>query len=1115
MSIDQLTPPENLFEQRGPNVFEKVLRFSIQHRYLVLLFTVGIGVIGAFSLKSLPIDAVPDITNKQVQINTLAPALGPSEIEMQVTFPVETALAGIAGLDYTRSLSRNGFSQVSAVFEESVDIYWARQQVAERLAAVAEDMPMGANPQMGPLATGLGEVYSFAVEFTEHDSTPSNAGEPGWQPDGSYLTPEGELLRSDLEKAAYLRTIMEWIVVPQLSLVKGIASVDVIGGYEKQYHVQPDPVLLMQHSLTFHDVVDALEQNNVSTGAGFIEHKGNQYIVKADSRVSSIEEIGAIKVGDHAGTPIFIRDIANVLIGEELRTGAASENGHEVVIGTTLMIPGDNSRTVSIAVAEKMDEVRKSLPSGVQARELINRSELVNATIKTVVKNLSEGALLVIVVLFLMLGNFRAACITALAIPLSMLMAGFGMVQAGISGNLMSLGAIDFGIIVDGAVVIVENSIRRLAEAQHRKGGLLSLRERLHEVYYSAREMVKPSVFGQIIIAIVYVPILALTGTEGKMFHPMALTVVFALAGAFILSLTFVPAAVAVFVTGRVKEQENIIVRKSKAIYAPVLEWAIRFRLVVIGGATASFLGAVLLFSQLGTAFIPTLDEGNLAFQSLRMPSTSLSQSMAMQFEVEKAIAALPEVELIFSKTGTTEVAFDPMPPSISDGFIILTPRNTWEDPALTRVELFEKIENATANLPGQIYEGSQPIQLRFNELLSGIRGDLAVKVFGDDYDIMVRTAAEISKVIEQIPGAADVKVEQTEGLPFMNVNVDREAAARYGLSMSDVQEVVAVAVGGREAGLVFEGDRRFPLIVRLPDSIREDISTLEELPIPLPAVEEVEEGHSISLGGGNQSTIPPFVPLRSIASITVEEGPNQVSRENGKRRVTVSANVRGRDLGSFVEDVQRRVASDIVLPPGTWLDYGGAFENLLRARERLSVVVPVCFFLIFLLLFTTFNSVRYALLVFSGVPLGLTGGVLALWLRGIEFSISAAVGFIALSGVAVLNGLVMVSYINQLRAEGVPLDEAIRRGAITRLRPVLMTALVASLGFLPMALSTSAGAEVQRPLATVVIGGLVSATILTLIVLPALYRLWHRKEEDILHREDPEHLATVEPSVD
>lgn len=1097
------TDPKNHdpFVSSGPSLFERILRFSIQHRFLVLLLTMGAAIAGAFSLQRLPIDAVPDITNKQVQINTLAPALGPTEMEKQVTFPVETALAGIPGLEYTRSLSRNGFSQVTAVFAESTDIYWARQQVAERLQGVREDLPPGADPQMGPTATGLGEVYTFALEFDSQDS--------------DFKTPEGQILRTELDKASYLRTLMEWVVVPQLVRVKGIASVDVIGGYEKQFHVQPDPQKLVSYGLSFHEVIEALEKNNVSTGAGFVQHKGNAYIVKTDSRVRTMDEIGAIMVGGHEGTPIFIRDVADVVLGEEMRTGGASENGHEVVVGTTLMLPGENSRTVAAAVDSKMTEVRRSLPEGVRARTLLNRQNLVDSTIHTVAKNLVEGALLVIVVLFLMLGNFRAALLTALAIPLSMLLASIGMVQAGISGNLMSLGAIDFGIIVDGAVIIVENCLRHLAEEQTRLGRTLTLKERLRTVFHAAKEVRQATQFGEAIIILVYLPVLALTGVEGKMFHPMALTVIFALVAAFVLSLTFIPAAVALFVTGRVTEKENFIVRAAKAAYAPILAWSVRLRVLVVGGAVAAFAASVLLFANLGQEFIPTLNEGNLAYQSLRMPSTSLQQSLAMQFEVEKAIGKMPEVDLMFSKTGTTEVAFDPMPPSISDGFIILKPRDQWPDPTLSRQELVEKVEAATAHLPGQLYEASQPIQLRFNELLAGVRGDLAIKVYGDEFETMVPVANKIAKALGEVNGSADIKVEQTEGLPVMTVEIDREAAARFGLSVGEVQDVIAIAIGGREAGLVFEGDRRFPLIVRLPDAIRQDFDALENIPVPIPQHEDGEGGTQVaSLEPSGLLDAPSFVPLGSIAKITITEGPNQISRENGKRRVTVTANVRGRDLGGFVAEVQRKIAADVKLAPGTWLEYGGSFKNLQAARERLSIVVPICFFVIFLLLFSTFNSAKYAALVFSGVPLGLTGGVFALWLRGIDFSISAAVGFIALSGVAVLNGLVMVSYINHLRKEGMGLDEAIQQGAMTRLRPVLMTALVASLGFVPMALSTGNGAEVQRPLATVVIGGIISSTLLTLVVLPALYRMWHRKDDKLTDDEDEDHLVHADPNV-
>ena len=1071
------------FSSSGPNIFERILAFSIKHRFLVILLVLGVSVIGAFSLRKLPIDAVPDITNKQIQINTLAGSLSPFEMETQVTFLVETALAGIPNLEYTRSLTRNGFSQVTAVFSESTDIFWARQQVAERIQSIVGELPDGADPQMGPISTGLGEVYTFILELESADE--------------EFTTPEGETLRTELQKASYLRTLMEWVVVPQLVRVKGIASVDVIGGYEKQFHVQPDPQKLIAYGLSFHDVIESLEANNVSTGAGTLQNKGNAFVVKTDSRVRSTSEIESVMVGQHQGTPIFIGDVADVVLGEEMRTGGGSENGHEVVIGTTMMLPGENSRTVAAAVDAKIQEIRRSLPPGVKARTVLNRQQLVDSTIETVVRNLAEGAMLVIVVLFVMLGNFRAALITALAIPLSMLLASIGMLKAGISGNLMSLGALDFGIIVDGAVIIVENCLRVLAEKQHQVGRMLTLRERLHEVFVATKQMVQPSVFGQIIIVIVYIPILTLSGVEGKMFDPMALTVIFALAGAFILSLTFVPAAVAIFITGRVTEKENAIVRVARRVYAPLLDWSLRTRMFVVTGALALMVGSVFIFRSLGQEFIPTLNEGNLALQSLRVPSTSLQQSLAMQFEVERAISKLPEVELMFSKTGTTEVAFDPMPPSISDGFVILKPRKEWPDSSLTKEQLFEKLEGATKHLPGQLYETSQPIQLRFNELLAGVRGDLAVKVYGDDFESMTPVANKVAAVIGRIDGAADVKVEQTEGLPVMNIEIDRATAARYGLSVNDVQDVIAIAIGGREAGLVFEGDRRFPLIVRLPEKIRRDFSALENIPIPIPVDGDESSVELASLHAQEFIVQPPlFIPLGTLAKIKMEEGPNQISRENGKRRVTVTANVRNRDLGGFVAEVQKAIDAEVKLEPGTWLEYGGSFKNLVAARDRLIIVVPLCFFVIFLLLFSAFDSAKHAALVFSGVPLGLTGGVIALWLRGIDFSISAAVGFIALSGVAVLNGLVMVTYINQLRKAGRSLDEAIREGAMTRLRPVLMTALVASLGFIPMALSTGNGAEVQRPLATVVIGGLVSSTLLTLVVLPALYRLWHRQEE-------------------
>ncbi len=881
------------------------------------------------------------------------------------------------------------------------------------------------------------------------------------------------------------------MISPQLRTVKGVAGVDSIGGWEKQFHVQPNPMELMRFGLTFHDVIEALEQNNVSTGAGFIERNGESMVVRTDARVRSMSDIRRIVVGSSNGTPVMIDDVAEVLIGKELRTGAGSQAGSEAVIGTVLMLIGENSRTVSQAVDERMNHVRRSLPPGVVANTVLIRTTLVDATIKTMEKNLFEGALLVIVVLFLMLGNVRAAIITALAIPLSMLMASVGMVQSKISGNLMSLGAIDFGIIVDGSVIIVENCLRQLAERQHALGRKLTLKERLRVVFAATKEVRQATMFGEAIIITVYIPILALTGVEGKMFHPMAWTVILALSSALILSLTFIPAAIAVFITGKVTEKDGIIIRFSKAVYQPALNAALKLRWFVIADATAAFLGALALFSTMGQEFIPVLNEGNIAMHAMRIPSTSLSQSKEMQRQVELTIRTMPEVAYVYSKTGTAEVASDPMPPNVSDTFIIMKPQNEWPNPSNSIEDVRLRIEEAVTQIPGNNYEFLQPIQMRFNELIAGVRSDLAIKLYGDDFDVMLPAANEIARVLQSIEGNADVKVEQTEGLPVMNIKLNRDAVSRYGFTMKNVQEVISIAIGGREAGLVFEGDRRYNLVVRLPESIRSDIGAIEALPVPLPIVGTTESGAA------------PYVPLGSLATIRIEEGMNQISRENGKRRIVIQANVRGRDLGSFVAEARNTIEQQVQIPAGSWTEFGGTFENLQSAQQKLMIVVPVCFFLIFLLLFSTFNSVKYALLVFTGVPLGLTGGVVALYLRGMDFSISAAVGFIALSGVAVLNGLVLVSYINQLRREGHPLDDAIRKGALTRLRPVLMTALVASLGFLPMALSTSAGAEVQRPLATVVIGGLVSATLLTLLVLPALYRVWHRKEEGEVSKTD------------
>lgn len=1053
-------------------MIEAIIDFAIRRRWVVVILGAIAAGIGVYALTKLPIDAVPDITNKQVQINTIAPALSPTEIEKQVTFPIETALAGAPGLESTRSLSRNGFSQVTAVFTERTDIYFARQQVGERLTEIRDSLPQGIEPRIGPISTGLGEIYMWTVHFS--DKLAQRDGEPGLQRDGRFLTPEGQMLESGVEKNAYLRTVQDWIIRPQIKQITGVAGVDAIGGYLKQYQVNPDAAKLIALGLTFTDVAKAIEVNNVSRGARYIERNGEGIVVRSGGRLENIEELGTVVVTTRGGVPVRVRDLAEVSIGGETRTGSASANGREVVVGTALMLIGANSRTVSAVVDAKLRAIAPTLPTGVEVTTVLNRTQLVDATIETVAKNLGEGALLVIAVLFLLLGNFRAAAITALVIPLSMLMTAIGMWQGRISANLMSLGALDFGLIVDGAVIITENSLRHLAEKQRELGRLLTREERLATVRASTVEMVKPSLYGQAIILLVYVPLLSFTGIEGKMFEPMALTVILALGAAFVLSLTLVPALIAISLSGRVQEGENRIVSAAKRAYRPLLRFAMILPLPVISAAIVLFAVALFGFARLGQEFIPSLDEKNIAMHAIRIPSAGLTQSQAMQLAVERTVSRFPQVAFVFSKTGTAEIASDPMPPNASDTFIILKPQETWPDPVLTKEELIEKLSKAVNLLPGNAYEFTQPIQMRFNELLAGVRGDIAVKIFGDEFEPMLRAAHEVAANLRAVPGATDVKVEQTGGLPVLEIKVDKAAIARRGLSVSAVQNVIGAAVGGQEAGVIFEGDRSFEIIVRLPESVRADLEALGNLPVALPKE--------------TPNTPVQSVPLNRVAKFSFAEGPNQISRENGKRRVVVTANVRGRDLGSVVEEAQQRVARSVKLPAGYWITWGGQSENLAAARQRLAIVVPACFVMVFLLLLSAMGSVRDALLVFSAVPLALTGGILALWLRGMPFSISAAVGFIALSGVAVLNGLVMLSFIRQLRESGMPLARAVEEGALTRFRPVIMTALVASLGFLPMAFATGTGAEVQKPLATVVIGGLISAALLTLAVLPALY---------------------------
>jgi len=1050
-------------------MLERLIRFSIRHRWLMLVLTTALIALGIWSYRHLPIDATPDITNVQVQINTQAAGYSPLESEQRVTFPIETAMAGLPKLDYTRSLSRYGLSQVTVVFKDGTDLYFARQQVAERLQQIASQLPEGLDPEMGPISTGLGEIFMYTVE----------AEEDARKPDGTPYT------------ATDLRTLQDWVIRPQLRTVPGVTEVNTIGGYERQIHITPDPAQLVALGFTLHDVEQAIARNNQNVGAGYIERNGQQFLVRVPGQLADLEAIRNIVLDRREGVPIRVRDVATVGEGKELRTGAATQNGHEVVIGTTFMLFGANSRDVSRAAAAKLEVANASLPAGVHAKAVYDRTALVDRTIHTVSKNLVEGAVLVIVVLFLLLGNVRAALITAAVIPLAMLFTITGMVRGGVSGNLMSLGALDFGLIVDGAVIIIENCLRRFGEAQHVLGRGLNDEERFDLTASSTAEVIRPSLFGLGIIAAVYVPIFALTGVEGKMFHPMAITVVLALTGAMLLSLTFVPAAMATFLRGRVAEHDNWLMRWSRTRYTPVLEWALRHRKAILAGAGVLVIACGLLATRLGSEFVPSLDEGDITLQPMRIPGTSLEQSVTMQKTLEERLQRFPEVANVFSKIGTAEVATDPMPPSMADTFLMLKPREQWPDPRKPKTELIEELETAAREIPGSNYEFTQPIQMRTNELISGVRADVAVKVYGDDLAQLERLAVRIERVIGRVQGAADVKAEQVTGLPLLTVTPDPGALARYGLNPGDVQDTVATAIGGEVAGQLFEGDRRFDLVVRLPESLRQDPSVLADLPIPLPGTANADESsRTASWRGGSPRT----VPLREVAQVQVQRGPNQINRESGKRRIVITANVRERDLGSFVSELRIRIGQDVKLPEGYWIDYGGTFEQLISASQRLAVVVPVTLAIIFALLFWAFGSAKDAAIVFSGVPLALTGGVVALALRGIPLSISAGVGFIALSGVAVLNGLVMIAFIRKLREQGDPLDDAVKDGALGRLRPVLMTALVASLGFLPMALNVGAGSEVQRPLATVVIGGIVSSTFLTLLVLPALYRWLHRQ---------------------
>lgn len=1045
-------------------MLNQLIAFAVQRRWLVLALTLLIAGFGLYNASKLPIDAVPDITNIQIQINTEADGYSPLEVEQRITYLVENAMSGIPNLDYTRSLSRYGLSQVTVIFNEGTDIYWARQQVSERIQTVQDDLPSGLIPQMGPIASGLGEVFTYVVSADPSAKTAS----------GKAYTAED------------LRTVQDWIVRPQLVKVPGITEINSIGGFERQYQVAPIPGKMLAYKITIKEIIDALERNNQNAGAGYIERYGEQWLIRSPGQLADIPDIENLVVVKRDDAPVRIKDVAEVGFGKELRTGAATFNGQEAVLGTAFMLLGENSRTVSKAVAAELEKISLSLPEGVTAQPLYNRTTLVDKTLSTVKNNLLEGALLVIVVLFLLLGNIRAALIAALVIPLSMLFAISGMAMNKVSGNLMSLGAIDFGIIVDGAVIVVENALRRLHLAHEKSQSPLSLQQRLQVVIESTKEVIQPAVFGVLIIMLVFLPIFALSGVEGKMFHPMAFTLIAALLGALIFSITFVPAAIALFVTGPVQEKESGFMAKLKRGYQSILDLAMSKSVPLLFAAVCLVLLSAWQATRLGSEFLPQLDEHDIALHALRIPGTSLEQSVEMQNILEQEIKRLPEVAHVFSKIGTPEVATDPMPPNVADTFVILKEQNEWPDPEKTKDEFLSDLRETAEAVPGNNYEFTQPIEMRFNELIAGVRSDVAVRIYGDDLNVLAEYAERAEALLKTIEGARDVRMEQAKGLPMISVIPQRDHLALLGLTVADVQETLQTAVSGIETGLIYEGDKRFKLIVRMKDEHRKDAKALAQVPVMLP----------LSVIGSDMELR--YVPLGEIATIEQIQGPNQINRQFGKRNIVVTANVEDRDLGNFIADTQNVMNDDLGLPAGYWLEYGGTFEQLQSASQRLSMVVPLTLLLILGMLYSAFNSIKDALMVFSAVPLALTGGIIALTIRDMPLSISAAVGFIALSGVAVLNGVVMLSFITKLREQGLELAQAIKQGATQRLRPVIMTALVASLGFIPMALNTGTGAEVQRPLATVVIGGIISSTLLTLVVLPALYSLANKPRSKI-----------------
>ena len=1039
-----------------------ILRVAIKRNILIMVLVLGVSVLGLWNFTKLPIDAVPDITNVQVMINTDAPGYTPLEVEQRISYPLETALAGLPNLEGTRSVSRYGLSQVVAVFSDNTDVYFARQLVNERLSAAKSELPLGLEPQLGPIATGLGEIFMFTVD-----------AEPGaTDKDGNLITP------------MELRSVHDWVIRPQLMRVPGVVEVNPIGGFERELVIGFDPEKLLTFGVTQADLVNAIENNNTNQGAGFIEKNGAQWLIRIPGQIENISALANIAIKTTDGASVRISDVATVIEGHGLRTGAATQDGREVVMSTVFMLIGENSRTVAYAVGEKLKEINKSLPEGIVATAVYDRTKLVDQTLNTVKTNLVEGALLVIVILFLLLGNFRAALLTALVIPFAMLMTITGMVQTKVSANLMSLGALDFGLLVDGAIIIVENCLRRLSHASP-DGQQLALKHRLDIVFTATKEVIRPALFGVFIITAVYLPIFALEGVEGKMFHPMALTVVIALLCAMVLSITFVPAATALLFNKPVKEKRNYIMSGATFLYQPSLKWVMKARwfVVVFAVALVGIMGYQA--TRLGSEFVPNLDEGDIAMHALRIPGTSLSQAVALQESLEARIMEMPEVERVFAKIGTADVATDAVPPSVADNFIIMKPREQWPNPKKAKDQIVEDLAALVEPIPGNRYEFLQPIQMRFNELLSGVRAELAIKVFGDDFDVLNTVGSNIESAIGSVEGVADIQMEQTTGLPMLTILPKVERLAQYGISKTLIQEQLATSLGGRVAGKFYEGDARADIVVRLQETMRSDVDALYRLPIHLP------DGH--------------YVPLQELADIEMLLGANQVNRENGKRRVVVTANVRGRDLGSFVADIKTQIESNVDIPAGYWLEYGGTYQKLQSASQRLSIVVPVTLLLILGLLILALGSFKDAMIIFTGVPLALTGGIAALMLRDIPFSISAAVGFIALSGIAILNGLVMVSFIRDLRKQNIPLEQAIFDGAVTRLRPVITTALVAALGFVPMALNTGMGSEVQRPLASVVIGGIISSTLLTLFVIPAFYRILHKDKKESIELE-PSH---------